>query len=276
MRLALFRMGQAEHQLVWTHHHLILDGWSLSLLFRDVLALYEAYAHGETPRVSATHPYRDYIAWLGRQDRSRAERFCGGGALAGFDTPTALPGVRVRAGEVRGHGAGQLALSRKRTQALQEQARRWGVTVSTLVQGAWALLLSRYAGEQDVVFGATVSGRPPELAGAEETVGLFINALPVRVRLRADARVGEWLGEVQREQAEAREYEYAPLADVQRRSEVPAGEGLFESLVVFENYPIDQAVREHGSRPGELQVRATLGIEQANYPLVVVARSDEE
>ena len=276
MRLALFRVGEAEHRLVWTHHHLILDGWSLSLLFRDVLALYEAHARGETPRArTKTHPYREYVEWLGRQDRARAERFWRE-ALAGFDTATPLPGVLARAGEARGQGAARRVLSPERTQALREQARRWGVTLSTVVQGAWGLLLSRWSGEEDVVFGGTVSGRPPELPGAEETVGLFINTLPVRVRLEPEAQLGEWLGRLQREQVEAREYEYAPLADVQRWSGVQAGEGLFDSLVAFENYPIDLAVREHGSRPGELRVRATGAIEQANYPLVVSAWSAEQ
>ncbi|MET0396637.1 MAG: non-ribosomal peptide synthase/polyketide synthase [Longimicrobiaceae bacterium] len=275
MRLALFRVAEEEHQLVWTHHHLILDGWSLSLLFRDVLGFYSAYAEGATPQVGTGRRYGDYVAWLAQQDRGRAEAFWRG-ALAGFDTPTPLPGVRAQAGEGRGHGAAKLALTHERTRALQEQARRWGVTPGTVVQGAWALLLSRYTGEEDVVFGATVSGRPPELPGAEEAVGLFINTLPVRVRLEPEAPLEEWLGRLQREQVEAREYEYAPLAQVQKWGEVPAGEGLFESLVVFENYPIDQAVRELASRPGGLRVRTTRGIEQSNYPLVVVARSGAE
>ncbi|HEV2733421.1 MAG TPA: condensation domain-containing protein, partial [Longimicrobiaceae bacterium] len=275
MRLALFRAAEEEHRLVWTHHHLILDGWSLSLLFRDVLAFYSVYAEGGTPQVGSGRRYGDYVSWLARQDRGRAEVFWRG-ALAGFDTPTPLPGVRARAGEARGHGAAKLALTQERTQVLQEQARRCGVTLSTVVHGTWALLLSRWSGEEDVVFGATVSGRPAELPGAEETVGLFINTLPVRVRLQPETPLGEWLGQLQREQVEAREYEYAPLAQVQKWGEVPAGEGLFESLVVFENYPIDQAVREHASRPGALRVRTTTGVEQANYPLVVVARSNAE
>ena len=272
MRLALFRMGEAEHQLVWTHHHLILDGWSLSLLFRDVLALYAAHAPGETPRARAAHPYRDYVEWLGRQDRSRAERFWRE-ALAGFAAPTPLPMVQPRRIGEEGHGGATLLLAAEGTDALREQARRRGVTLSTLVQGAWALLLSRYAGAEDVLFGATVSGRPPELAGVEETVGLFINTLPVRVRLEPEATLGEWLGRLQKEQAEAREYEYAPLVEVQRWSEVPAGEGLFGSLVIFENYPIDQALGEQADRPDGLRVRGNLGREQTNYPLLLVAEA---
>ena len=274
LRLAVFRLGDRAHQLVWTSHHLILDGWSLSLICRDVLELYASYAEGAAPQPAAGRRYRDYVAWLGRQDRSRAERFWRG-ALAGFGAPTPLPAARTRSGAEPGYGVETLRLSRERTESLLEQARRRGVTASTLVQGAWALLLSRYAGEDDVVFGTTVSGRPPELAGAEETVGLFINTLPVRARPRAEATLGEWVLEMQREQVEAREYEYAPLVQVQRWSEVPVGAALFESLVVFENYPVDQALGEAGGLK-ELRVRVNLGRQQTNFPLVLTAEAHTE
>ncbi|HEX2190861.1 MAG TPA: amino acid adenylation domain-containing protein, partial [Longimicrobiaceae bacterium] len=179
----------------------------------------------------------------------------------------------ARAGEAQGQGVVDLLLPPERTRALQEQARGWGVTMSTLVQGAWALLLARYAGEEDVVFGATASGRPPELAGVEEMVGLFINTLPVRVRLPGEATLREWLGTLQKEQVEAREYEYAPLVEVQKWSGLPAGDGLFETLVVFENYPVDQAVEQAAGRPGGLQIRPSHRHEQANYPLVLSAQA---
>ncbi|MET0399627.1 MAG: amino acid adenylation domain-containing protein, partial [Longimicrobiaceae bacterium] len=273
MRLALFRLGEAEHRLVWTQHHLILDGWSLSLIFRDVLVGYAVYARGETPLLGPGRRYGDYVAWLERQDRSQAERFWRH-TLAGFDAPTPLPGAMVAARESGAGvpGVARLRLSGEFTRALQEQARASGVTMSTLMQGAWGLLLARYAGEEEVVFGATVSGRPAELPGVEETVGMFINTLPVRVRLPGDARLWEWLAELQKQQVEAREHEYAPLVEVQRWSDVPSGEPLFRSLVVFENYPVDQAVGEAAGGLGALQVRPTGGHEQANYPLVLSAQ----
>ncbi|HLL46198.1 MAG TPA: condensation domain-containing protein, partial [Longimicrobiaceae bacterium] len=273
-RLALFRLGEAEHQLVWTHHHLILDGWSLSLLLRDVLAAYAALVRGESPQGARGGRYRDYVAWLERQDRSRAERYWRE-ALAGFGAPTPLPaaGAVRPAGEERGQGVAALLLSAERTHALRERAREWGVTMSTLLQGAWGLLLARYAGADDVVFGATVSGRPAELAGVEETVGLFINTLPVRVRPAGGATLREWLRELQAEQVEAREHGYAPLVEVQGWSEVPAGEPLFESVVVFENYPVDQALAEAASLPGGLRVRGSFAREQASYPLGLAAQA---
>ncbi|HEV2145843.1 MAG TPA: amino acid adenylation domain-containing protein, partial [Longimicrobiaceae bacterium] len=271
MRLALFRVEDRVHWLIWTHHHLILDGWSLSVLFRDVLGLYAAYARGGKMQPRERRPYREYVAWLERQDLARAEGFWRE-TLAGFTAPTPLP---VRPGAVDeaklGSGVAWVELGVERTQALQEQARRWGVTPGTLVQGAWALLLSRYSGEEDVVFGTTVSGRPSELAGVEEMVGLFINILPVRVRLDGAATLGEWLAALQAEQVQAREFEYSPLVQVQRWSEVPAGEALFDSLVAFENYPIDERL---GEGLGELRVRSSEGTEHIDHPLVLSALVD--
>ncbi|MET0395456.1 MAG: non-ribosomal peptide synthase/polyketide synthase [Longimicrobiaceae bacterium] len=271
MRVALFRMEDDEHQLLWTHHHLVMDGWSLSLLFRDVLAAYAAHVRGEAPRAAPAVRFREYVAWLERQDRGRAERFWRA-ALAGFDAPTPLPVPgTARSGE-EGQGTAALLLSEDRSAALQERARRWGVTPGTLVQGAWALLLARYAGADDVLFGATVSGRPADLPGAEEIVGLFINTLPVRVRLRPEAALGEWLARLQGEQAEAREHDYAPLVEVRKWSDVPPGEPLFRSLVVFENYPVDREMdRKQGGVDG-VRARSNLVRGRSNYPLSLVAQ----
>ncbi|MBV9774976.1 MAG: amino acid adenylation domain-containing protein, partial [Gemmatimonadetes bacterium] len=269
MRLALFRTGEEEHHLLWTHHHLILDGWSLSLLFRDALALYGGHAsRGEAPR------YREYVAWLERQDRAGAERYWRR-ALEGFGSATWLP-VRPARGRERGAGEHALVerrLPAERTLALQERGRGRGVTLSTTVQAAWALLLSRCSGEDDVVFGATVSGRPPALEGVEEIVGLFINTLPVRVRVEGAKGVREWLEEVQAEQVVAREHEYTPLGEVQRWSGIPAGEPLFESLVVFQNYPMDRGL---GEGDEGVRARGILGLEQDTFPLTLTAELDGE
>jgi amino acid adenylation domain-containing protein/non-ribosomal peptide synthase protein (TIGR01720 family) len=271
MRVGLFRLDGEEHQMVWTHHHLVMDGWSVPLLLRDVLAIYAAHVRGEEPRLPPAVRFRDYVAWLERQDRGRAERFWRE-ALAGFHEPTPLPASPPPAGG-EGQGTAALLLPVERSAALQERARRWGVTLGTLVQGAWALLLSRCTGEDDVLFGATVSGRPAELEGAEEIVGLFINTLPVRVRLRPEATLGEWLAELQRGQVEAREYEYSPLVEVRKWSAVPSGRPLFESLVVFENLPVDPAVDEGAGGIAGVRVRSNLHRNQTNFPLSLVAHA---
>ncbi|HEV2149995.1 MAG TPA: condensation domain-containing protein, partial [Longimicrobiaceae bacterium] len=273
MRLALFRLGDAAHQLVWTHHHLVLDGWSLANVYREVLALYEAGLEGRQARLGHPRPYRDYIAWIKRQDLAGAERFWRG-ELAGFSTPTPLGIGRAAVGDAEARmeaGRCSARLSPPATAALHALARRGQVTANTAAQGAWALLLARYSGEEDVLFGTSVSGRPPELEGMEEMVGMFVGTLPVRVRVPPDAPVLAWLERLHRRQVETREYEFSPLVQVQRWSEVPRGRPLFESFLSFQNYPVDPTARDR------FGVKDMWGLESDDYPLsVTVSPSGEE
>jgi amino acid adenylation domain-containing protein/non-ribosomal peptide synthase protein (TIGR01720 family) len=275
LRWRLVRTGPAEHRFLWSHHHVLLDGWSYAAVISEFLAAYAALRSGEEPRLPWRPAYRDYIAWLGRQDPLAAERHWRR-ALAGFAEPTPLPLESARAGESsRGGRAADRAartarLGRAATAALEAQARRAGVTANTLVQGAWAILLSRLTGRSEVVFGATVSGRPADLPGVESMVGLFINTLPVRAAVAVSAeapRLAAWLRELQARQLEAREFEHSPLARIQGWSEVPRGTPLFETLVVFENYPRDAAMGQGGA----LGVTAVDTVEQTNYPLGLAA-----
>ncbi|HVG17422.1 MAG TPA: amino acid adenylation domain-containing protein, partial [Blastocatellia bacterium] len=226
MRLALIRLSEDTYKLVWSHHHLLLDGWSIPLLLKEVFAFYEAFCQGREARPEPPHPFRDYISWLGRQDEARAEAYWRQ-TLKGFTAPTPL----VVDGAYEGSRDGEERfeeerewLSERFTAELQLLSRQHKLTLNTLMQGAWALLLARYSGEQDVVFGTTVSGRPGELDGAELMVGLFINTLPVRIRVPRGASLAEWLREIQTQQAEMRQYEYSPLAQVQEWSDVARGQ----------------------------------------------------
>ncbi|HYH82092.1 MAG TPA: amino acid adenylation domain-containing protein, partial [Longimicrobium sp.] len=273
MRLALFRTGDAAHHLAWTNHHLLLDGWSMPLVFRDVVALYGAHAAGRDAALPPAPSYRGYIAWLQRQARGEAERYWRE-ALAGFRSPTPLGIERAGGGGEGGFGRRELRLGVDQAGAVQACARRLGLTTNTLVQGAWALLLSRYSGEADVVFGATVSGRPAELAGVDEMVGLFINTLPVRVRVEDGERLVDWLRALQARQAELREHEHASLAQVRRWSEVPAGTPLFETIFAFENYPQREMALEEGAR-ARLEVDVQESVEQSDYPLMLTVSRDD-
>ena len=183
MRLALIRLAEEVFHFIWSRHHLLLDRWSSSLVLREVFAFHQAFQRGEDLHLEPARPYRDYIAWLRRQDRGRAEAFWRE-KLKDFAGPTAL-GIDRAPGGLPGeivYDRQQLRLSGATTAALRSLARRQRLTLNTLVQGAWALVLSRYSGEEDVVFGVTVAGRPADLAGVESIAGLFINTLPVRVR----------------------------------------------------------------------------------------------
>ena len=270
MRLTLLRLGDEVYQVVWSFHHLLTDGWSLPILFKDLLGLYEAARQGKAVHLPVPRPYRDYIAWLMRQDRRRAEAFWRE-ALQGFHAPTPLPvsaPSRGAAPETAAPALQELRLPEATTQALERFARAHGLTLNTVLQGAWGLLLSRYSGEEDVVFGATTSGRSMDLAGIEAMVGLFINTLPVRVQAAPESTVVPWLRDLQERQATQLSYAHSPLADVQGWSEVPRGQALFESLLVVENYPVDEELRQERRPLGIEDVRP---IEQTNYPLTIAA-----
>jgi alpha-ketoglutarate-dependent taurine dioxygenase len=267
LRLALFRLADKVHQFVWTHHHLLVDGWSLPILFRDVFTCYEAFRQGAEPQLAQSRPYRDYIAWLQQRDMAQAEAFWRN-ELQGFAAPTPLPGggQAGRPTHPGIYGEQHLGLSEAETAALQALAAQQQLTMNTLVQGAWGLLLSYHSGAKDVVFGATVSGRPAELAGVETMVGVFINTLPVRLRIAEQTPLLTWLRELQTRQVEARQYEYSPLTAVQGWSAVPRGRPLFEHILVYENYPVKIAAPE---QQASLEVRNFRGQEHGNYPLIV-------
>jgi amino acid adenylation domain-containing protein/non-ribosomal peptide synthase protein (TIGR01720 family) len=275
MRLSLIRLSETSWNLVWSHHHLLLDGWSVPLLLGEVMLIYESSLQGHSLDLGAPTAYRSYIDWLKTQDLSAAETFWRK-TLGGFtqSTPLKIGGSSPGAiGRGEAHGEAEILLSRELTAALERFARRERMTANTVIQGAWALLLSRYSGREDVLFGATVSGRSAPIPGIESAVGLFINAVPVRVHVRPTARLSLWLKELQQHQAEARHYEYAPLAEVQAWSDVPQGAPLFESLLAFENYPLDRTLREHG---GSLRIRDVRVYDRTNYPLTLVIVPGEE
>ncbi len=284
MRWTLARSGGAgDSWLLWSQHHLLLDGWSFSIIAAEFLAAYRALQAGASPPAVRRRPYRDYIAWLEGRDLQETERYWRR-TLAGWSEPTPVvdslgqrrQGGQGGQGRSRAHGREDHRLPAALTTALERQARRHQLTLNTLVQGAWGLLLGRSTGVDDVVFGATVSGRPAELPDVEEMVGLFINTLPVRLDLAATSEsLLPWLSEQQRGQAELRQHEHSPLIQVQAWSGVPRGRALFETILVFENYPVDESLRRAGGGEGGLHVTEVRGVEQPHYSLVLVIAPGE-
>lgn len=275
MRLALFQLTDNRYSFIWSFHHLLFDGWSLPIVLGEVFRSYEAFAAGQTPQLPPVRPYRHYIAWLQRQDVARVEEFWRE-QLSSFNTATSLGVDKSLRPDFGPLSTAQQEgfLSPAVSAALRAFARQHRLTLNTLVQGAWALLLSRYSGANDLVFGTTVSGRPFDLVGVETIVGLFINTLPVRVRLPDDLPLHDWLQQLQAQQADLRQYEHSSLVDVQGWSGVPRGLPLFESLVVFENYPLVQASAVD-ERPPRLRLMSIDSKEQTNYALTLcVAMGD--
>jgi amino acid adenylation domain-containing protein len=272
MRFALIRTAPDEHRLVWTSHHVLTDGWSLPLVLNDFIALYDGLLRGAPPRLRPVRPFREYIAWLNRQDAAAAERYWRA-RLADWEAPTPLPLDRApaRAGQpARDHAIAELLLPPDAVAALDDAARRMRVTASAILQGAWATVLARMTAAEDVVFGTTVSGRPPELPGVQEMVGMFINTIPVRVRMDDGAEAGDWLRGIHRAHAAAGEFEHAPLADVQKWAGARADAGLFETLLVYENYPIPMGGDDEDDGPqpdGALELVGMEGTERTDLPL---------
>ncbi|BAY23347.1 amino acid adenylation domain protein [Calothrix sp. NIES-2100] len=271
MRLTLIQVGKETYHFIWSSHHLILDGWSGAIVLQQVFQAYEALCEEQVVSLLRCRPYADYITWLQQQDLSKAEAFWRK-VLQGFTAPTQLR-VNSFASGATGYDEQSIKLSPATTVALQSLARQHKLTLNTVVQGAWAILLSRYSGEQDVVFGATSAGRPPALVGSESMVGLFINTLPVRVQVAGDELLISWLQKLQAQQVEAQQYEYSPLVQVQGWSEVPRDLPLFESILVFENYPVDASLKAWAT---EMQMHSVQSVESTNYPITIKAGVGKE
>ncbi|MEV5594488.1 amino acid adenylation domain-containing protein [Streptomyces sp. NPDC052496] len=259
LRLLLIRLGADRHRLVVISHHILMDGWSMPVLLSELAEVYAA--GGDAAALAPAASYGDYLAWRARQDTDAA-RDAWAAEFTGTDEPTLVAPGAVDRGPV---DAGHLItdLPEETTRGVTELARRHGLTVNTLLQGAWALALARLAGRTDVVFGATVAGRPPELPGMESMVGLLINTVPVRVRLDAAQPALALLRDLQERQAALVAHQHLGLPEIQRL----AGPGaVFDTLVVHENYP--RAVAAPGS-PDALTF-AVLGTREAtHYPLTL-------
>jgi non-ribosomal peptide synthase protein (TIGR01720 family) len=270
MRFALFQAEPFCHIFIWSSHHLLMDGWSLPIILRDVFAAYEQIRHGHQAQIRIGRPYTDYIGWLKAQDRRDAEAFWRH-LLAGFTSPLSLQNLQSTATTRKKEEftEREIRLPRTVTELLQGVVREHQLTLSALVHAAWVLLLSSYTGSRDVVFGMVVSGRPAEIADVESMVGVFINTLPVRIRISGEADLVPWVKELQMQQAEISQHGHVPLAQVQAWSELPRRTRLFETILVFENYPDIDAVRWLNGSPDGIQIRNTRALERSNYPITV-------
>jgi amino acid adenylation domain-containing protein/non-ribosomal peptide synthase protein (TIGR01720 family) len=271
MRFALIRLDDQKWKFLWSVPALLLDGWSWPIVFRDASQLYEAIFRGVLTQLEPVRPYRDYIEWLGRQSSNEAQRFWKD-ELAGFREPTPLPGA---APDWDGSGDRYLRhpvqLSEEATRELRALARKLQITLNTLVQAAWAILLRQQSGVTDVVFGAAFSGRPTDLRSVESIAGPFVNNLPVRVNVNSEATTGDFVRQLHARLLQLNPFQFTPLAEIQQCSEVPWRYRLFDSLVVFQNYLVDESARCFG---GEIEIADFTGPIHTNYPLLLLAEPD--
>ncbi|WP_313918910.1 non-ribosomal peptide synthetase [Tahibacter sp.] len=262
MRIVIAQLPAQAIELIWTYHHVLLDGWSLPIVLGDVL---QCYAGSQL--VAAPAPqFADYAHWLASREHELSHAYWRS-LLQGLDEPTRLPlpAPVVPADAV---STATVVLDETMTAVLKAAASTSQTTVNAIVQAAWAYLLHRYTGNDEVVFGATHAGRPPELPGSDRMVGLFINTIPVRARVRHDAPVSQLVTDLFAQQARSVEHAYVPLAQIQAESPFGTGVPLFDSVVVFENYRVDGV-----SAPSDAgwTVEEVISDEGTHYPLTALA-----
>jgi natural product biosynthesis luciferase-like monooxygenase protein len=270
-RVQIFATGDSEVVVVWTFPHILLDGRSFPIVLGDLFDVYEATLRGETLALPPLRSFRDHIAWLGQRERPAAETFWRE-RLAGFRTATPLPWVAAP-GALSRRGEREIRLTREQTSALVRASQQSGVTVGTVVQAAFGLVLGRYAGESEVVFGATRACRRSSFEGAEQVAGLFINTLPVRVPLAPDLSAAEWLRALRAREIEVRPHEHTPLVDVQAWSEIPAGTSLFSAILIFDDATLGSRMRARG---GSFAQRDFVLLERTSYPVALYAYAEPE
>ncbi|MFJ4791168.1 condensation domain-containing protein, partial [Streptomyces sp. NPDC088794] len=261
LRLLFIRLGENRHRLIMTFHHVLMDGWSMPVLLGELSAIYAA--DGDASRLRRAPSYGQYMSWLARQDKEEA-RTAWRTELSGADEPTLVaPADPTRAPVFPDHVFGELP--EDTTRALGDLARGHGLTMNTVVQGAWALVLARLAGRDDVVFGATVAGRPAELPGVESMVGLLINTLPVRVALDGTQSVLDLLQRLQERQTGLMSYQYMGLSEIQKLSGPGA---VFDSLVLYESFPAPPAAP---ALPDAVSIRPSgMARDASHYPITLV------
>ncbi|WP_231638779.1 condensation domain-containing protein, partial [Paenibacillus sp. JCM 10914] len=268
MRLVLVQSGEEEYSFVCTYHHMLLDGWSLSLILRQFQRLYMSGVDGERAYLEISRPFSAYIRWLEQKDEREMERFWKK-ELESFDSPTVLPSDNVlKKYDKTEYKERTVLLSEEVSWSVKAFALNHQLTINTVMQGIWAMVLHHYSRKKDVLFGVTVSGREAEIAEIDTMVGSFINTLPLLVKMNGGQTLEEWFKGLQKKQAVLRKYEYSPLFQVQNWSTLPNGTPLFESLLVFENTPAEVASTSSGRK--DLIIQEVIGKEQTNYPVTVL------
>ncbi len=279
MRLHLIRLENDRYHLIWSQHHALTDGWCGPIIFSEVNELYSAGCMGRQANLTKPVPYENYIAWLTAQDKNRAQHFWKD-HLASYERPTPLAIDRLsnknkyQTGLTKLH----LVLNKSIANKLSDFAKQNQCTVNVLLQAAWAYLLCRYSGENSVLFGSTISGRPADLQGVEDTIGLFINTVPVGVNFYESLTLNQLFGTLQNENSAREQFGYMSLTDIHDLSKIPNGQALFNSLIVFENFPVQQKINVelNSEQSFDIRMNHVEVDENTNYAITLGAIFDGE
>ncbi|MDN4080661.1 amino acid adenylation domain-containing protein [Paenibacillus polymyxa] len=274
MRIAILRTGEDSYHIVWSFHHIVMDGWCLSLINKEVFESYAALQEGRVPELAPAVPYSRFIEWLEAQDRKAATDYWSS-YLSGYEQQTALPAVKSGR-KSGGYTASDwvTVLERELTLRMEETAKRYQVTMNTLLQTVWGIVLQKYNNHRDVVFGSVVSGRPSDIIGVEGIIGLFINTIPVRILSEAGESFAEVMKKTQEQALASHAYDTYPLFEIQALTDQK--QDLINHIMVFENYPVDEQVEEMEIDGQELSpISNVVALEQTNYDLNVVVMPGE-
>ena len=274
MRIAIFRMEDRKYHLIWSFHHIVMDGWCLSLITKEVFEHYRALQEGRETDLSSAAPYSDYIEWLDLQDHREAKRYWSE-YLDGYKGETRLLHKRTQHEQKDYAYANVICeLDREQTKRLQQISNQHQVTLHSLIQTVWGILLQKYSGSPDVVFGSVVSGRPAEIPGVEQMIGLFINTIPVRIRCDEDSSFTDTMQMVQQKALASQAYDTYPLYEIQTQTDQK--QNLIDHIMIFENYPIGEQVEEAGHHDTELNITNFHMQEHSHYDLNVVVIPGEQ
>ena len=275
-RISLLKTGAGSYELVWSIHHILMDGWCLGIIFSDLIRLYRSFRLGDQSELEAPTPYVNYIKWLRTQDKEEGITMWKD-YLDGYDHYAGLPKL--------GNGNGEKIFKYEKEECkiiiedslvvkLNKLARENQVTINIIFQTIWGILLQKYNDCHDVVFGAVVSGRSPEIPGIENMVGLFMNTVPIRVKSQKDQRFPELLRHLHHKNASLKSFEYLPLADIQANSVLKGN--LIDHVMAFENFPLLQKLEEAGGdRELGFGIKDMDFDEQTNYNLSITIAPGE-
>ncbi|WIW30337.1 non-ribosomal peptide synthetase [Bacillus inaquosorum] len=275
MRISLFKTAEDEHVCLWSHHHILMDGWCLGIVLQEFMQIYQSIHAGKPLSLDPVRPYSTYISWLTNRDKETAAEYWDS-YLKNYSTPSPLPRVSDEEKKEGYHREDLIfSLNKPLTDKMKETAKQHGVTLATLIQAVWGVMLQQYNRTDDVVFGAVVSGRPSEIPGVEQMIGLFINTIPVRIKTHQDETFQELLRRCQKEMLEAEPFTCQPLFDIQANTALK--QELIDHIIVFENYPLQQKIADSADRTGSpLQIDQVKVSEQSGYNFNLVVAPGEE
>jgi polyketide synthase PksJ len=278
IRLSVLTLADNKHELIWSNHHILMDGWCMGILIREFFQIYQHLVRGKEPKLAKVSPYSTYIQWLEKQDANAADAYWKS-YLSGYDALAGLPARTVKTEGEYQPAESKLVLEGELRQSLKKLCRELAITENTFIQSVWGILLGKYNTVTDAVFGSVVSGRPADIDGIEEMIGLFINTIPVRVHSKEKQPVSELLLDMQKKAIEGADYHYTQLATIQAGSDL--GQNLFDHILVFENYPVQEMVEESmenmGStdRSNALTLVSSDAFDRTNFDFTIIVYPGE-